>query len=154
MGLFMTQMFGQPLIVRTAKVTVQQAVQAGFQASVATAMRRNCSSLVTIPQAEALLQQGLGARGNEAAARGGHLDQLPATTDRVLQATLMKLLRKPIETPRPVVHQKTRVVLSRGAGGRELRKLRRRCEHPEIFQSDPLWVTEGLLTSPLTRLLI
>ena len=66
----MTQMFGQPLIVRTAIVTVQQAVQAGFQASRGhrQTMRSNCSSVVTIPQAEALLQQGLDARGNEAAA--------------------------------------------------------------------------------------
>ena len=60
MGLFMTQMFGQPF-VPTAKVMVQQAVRAGFQAERGhrQTMRTNCSSLVTIPQAEALLQQGL-----------------------------------------------------------------------------------------------
>jgi len=61
MGLFMTQMFGQTLIVPTAKVTVQQGVQAGFQAARGhrQTMRTNCSSRVATPQAEALLQQGL-----------------------------------------------------------------------------------------------
>ena len=114
MGLFMTQMFGQPLIVGTAKLPVQQAVQAGFQAprGYRQTMRRNGSSLVTIPQAKALLQQCLDRPRKSGGRRGGHLDHLPATTDGVLQATLMKRLRKPIETPRPVVHQKTRVVLS------------------------------------------
>jgi hypothetical protein len=118
MGLFMTQLFGQPLIVPTAKVMVQQAVQAGFQAERGhrQTMRTNCSSPVTIPQRRLRCSRVWTARGNEAAAgeviwiisrqrRIGcsrHLDEMPSQT---------------LETPRPVVHQKTRVVLSKGAGG-------------------------------------
>jgi len=116
MGLFMPQMFGQPLIVRTDKVPVHQAVQqAGFPASRGhrQTVRGNCASLITIPPAEALLQQCLDRPGKLGGCRGGHLDPLTATTDRVLQAALMKRLRKPVETSRPVVHQKTGAVLSR-----------------------------------------
>src|ERR1035438_9543431 len=114
MGLLMAQVFGQSLVVRAAKVSIQQAVQLDFQAPTGhrQAMRGNLALLVAISQSEALRQQGFNRQGELGGCGGGHLDHLATAPDQVLQAALMKRLCKPIETSRSVMHQKTGVVRS------------------------------------------
>src|ERR1700730_3451238 len=72
----------------------------------------HASCRMAIAQAESLLQQGLDGQGELGGGRGGNLDHLAATPDQVLQAALMKCLRKSIETTRSVMYQKAGVVFS------------------------------------------
>src|ERR1700736_2987681 len=72
----------------------------------------NCTLLVAITQPETPLQQGFHRQRKLGGSRGGNLNHLAATPDQVLQAALMKRLRKPVETPRSVMQQKTGVVRS------------------------------------------
>jgi len=76
-------------------------------------MRGDLAVVVAISQAEALLQQRFDRQREWGGSRGGDLHHLATTPDRVLQAALMKRLRKTIETTRSVMHQKTGIVLSK-----------------------------------------
>src|SRR5438128_2232135 len=67
----------------------------------------HASCLMAIAQPESLLQQGLDRQGKWGGSRGGDLDHLAATPDQVLQAALMKRLRKSIETTGSVMQKKT-----------------------------------------------
>src|ERR1022692_4627945 len=140
MGLLMAQVFGQSLVVRAAKVSIQQAIQVDFQAPSGhrQAMRGNLALLVAISQSEALLQQCFNRQGELGGCGGGHLDHLATAPDQVLQAALMKRLCKPIETSRSVIHQKTGVV--RAQNRRRLRIPTMRLNHinSDLFaQQDP-----------------
>src|SRR5438105_875575 len=110
-------MFGQSLIGRAAKVSIQQAVQLGFQppGRHRQTMCGHASCLMAIAQPESLLQQSLDRQGELGGSRGGDLDHLAATPDQVLQAALVKRLRKSIETTSSVMQKKTSVVLAQNS---------------------------------------
>ena len=85
MGLLMAQVFGQALIVRAAKVPIQQAVQLGFQASRGhcQAMYGHASGRMTIAQLESPLQQCFDRQGELGRGRGGDLEaQVPTSTSK------------------------------------------------------------------------
>jgi hypothetical protein len=76
-------MFRQFLVLRAAKVPMEQAIQFGFQTSGGhrQAMGGNRALLVTISQTQALLQQCGDRHRESGGGRRGDLDHLAATPD-------------------------------------------------------------------------
>ena len=72
-------------------------------------MPRNFAFLVAISQPETFLQQSFDCHWKLGGRGGSYLNHLATSPDQVFQAALMRRLRKAIETPRSVMHQKTGV---------------------------------------------
>ena len=100
MGRLAPQVFGQPLPPGSHRQPVPG----------------KASLPVAIPQLQALLQQSPDRQREAGGSRRGHPGHLPAAPNQVLEAAWVQGLFQAMEAPRPVMHQKTRVVLPQNGG--------------------------------------